>query len=124
MKVEAVSALRSKRGLHRVNGAEPPVVGLTPQTTDERKTDTMKPYILRDSQPVEVQKSLRPPRSKPAAPETHDERKVIEENFPVIMAGNGKPSGLHGSGRGTETRAMVPTIDLSWGAECQASQTL
>jgi transposase len=70
MKVKAVSALRSKRGLHRVNGAEPQVVGLTPQTTDERKTDTMKTYILRDSQPVEPQKSIRTPRSKPAAPVT------------------------------------------------------
>ena len=35
MKVNKVSALRVKRGLHRVNGAEPQVVGLTPQTTDD-----------------------------------------------------------------------------------------
>jgi len=67
MKVKAVSALRSKRGLHRVSGVEPQVVGLTPQTTDERKTDTMKTYILRDPKPVEPQKSTRPPRPKPAA---------------------------------------------------------
>ena len=31
MKVKKVSALRRKRGLHRVNGAEPQVVGRTPQ---------------------------------------------------------------------------------------------
>ena len=66
MKVKAVSALRSKRGLHRANGAEPQVVGLTPQTTDIRKTDTMKTYILRTAKPVELQKSSRPPRPKPA----------------------------------------------------------
>ena len=47
MRVKAVSALRSKRGLRRVNGAEPQVVGLTPQTTNDRRTDTMKTYILR-----------------------------------------------------------------------------
>ena len=32
MKAEAVSALRSKRGLRRASDAEPQVVGLTPQT--------------------------------------------------------------------------------------------
>jgi len=31
MKVKKVSALRRKRGLHRVNGAAPPVVGRTPR---------------------------------------------------------------------------------------------
>jgi transposase len=77
MKANKVSALRSKRGLHRVNGAEPPVVGLTPQTTNEWKANTMKTYILRDSQPVEPQKSIRPPsirppRPQPAAPKTAD----------------------------------------------------
>ena len=70
MEVKAVSALRSKRGLHRVNGAEPPVVGLTPQTTNEWKANTMKPYILRTPKGVESQKSIRPPRPKPAAPVT------------------------------------------------------
>jgi len=74
MKGKAVSALRSKRGLHRVNGAEPPVVGLTPQTTNEWKANTMKTYILRHSQPVEPQKSIRSPRPKPAAPPTADLR--------------------------------------------------
>ncbi len=62
MKVNKVSALRSKRGLHRVNGAEPQVVGLTPQTTMKRKANTMKTYILRQTKPVEPQKSIRPPR--------------------------------------------------------------
>ena len=70
MKVKAVSAFRSKRGLHRVDGAGPQVVGLAPQPTDERKTDTMKTYILRPTQPVERQKSSRPPRPKPMAPVT------------------------------------------------------
>jgi hypothetical protein len=66
MKAKAVSAFRSKRGFRRVNGAEPQVVGLTPQTTNERKTDTMKRYILRPTKSVESQKSIRPPRPKPA----------------------------------------------------------
>jgi hypothetical protein len=77
MKVKTVSALRSKRGLHRANGAEPPIEAV-PQLTDtnpnnqeqlsnlERKTDTMKTYILRQPKPVELQKSSRPPRPKPA----------------------------------------------------------
>ena len=68
MKANKVSALRVKRGLHRANGAEPQVVGLTPPTTmNERKTDTMKTYILRNPKPVEPQKPIRPPRPKPAA---------------------------------------------------------
>src|ERR1035438_9603951 len=70
MKAKAVSALRSKRGLRRVNGAEPQVVGLTPQTTNEKKTDIMKTYILRPAKPVEPQKSTRLPRPKPTAPMT------------------------------------------------------
>jgi hypothetical protein len=70
MKAKAVSALRSERGLRRVSGAEPQVVGLTPQTTDERKTDTMKKYILRDPKPVQPQKASRPNRPQPMAPGT------------------------------------------------------
>jgi hypothetical protein len=35
-----------------------------------RKTDTMKTHILRQTKPVEPQKSMRPPRPKPAAPVT------------------------------------------------------
>jgi transposase len=66
MKVKQVSALRSKRGLHRMNGAEPPVVGLTPQTTMKRKANTMKTYILRQPKPVESQTPVRAPRRKTA----------------------------------------------------------
>ena len=77
MKGKAVSALRSKRGLRPVmRVAEPQVVGLTPQTTEERKTDTMKTYILRDPKPVQPQKASRPPRPKPAAP-VIDRRPVL-----------------------------------------------
>jgi hypothetical protein len=65
MKGEAVSALRSKRGLHRMNGAEPPVVGLTPQTTQERSANTMKTYLLRDPKTVEPQSTAcRAPRAR------------------------------------------------------------
>ena len=72
MKEKAVSALRSKRGLRPVmRVAEPQVVGLASVTTDERKTDTMKTYILRNLKPVQPQKAIRPPRFKPAAPATH-----------------------------------------------------
>jgi len=71
MEVKVVSALRSERGLRPVmRVAEPQVVGLTPRTTDERKTDIMKRYILRGPKPVEPQKSIRPPRARPAAPAT------------------------------------------------------
>src|ERR1017187_861019 len=65
MKANKVSALRSKRGLHRVNGAEPQVVGHAPQTTNDRKADTMKTYILRNPKTVEPQKSHRSPRPEP-----------------------------------------------------------
>jgi len=56
MKVKQVSAFRSKRGLRRVSGAGPQVVGLTPGTTDERKMDAMKRYILRGLEAVEAEK--------------------------------------------------------------------
>ena len=54
MRVNKVSAFRVKRGLRRGSGAEPQVVGLTPQTIDERKTDAMKIDILRGSERVEI----------------------------------------------------------------------
>ena len=59
MKVEAVSALRSKRGLRPAEQvAEPQVVGLAPQTTMmTERTDTMKTYLLRAANPVETQKA-------------------------------------------------------------------
>ena len=56
MKAKAVSALRSKRGLRPgLQEAEPQVVGLTPQTTNDRRTDTMKTYLLRQLKAVESQ---------------------------------------------------------------------
>src|ERR1017187_3895436 len=68
MKRVKVSALR-ERGLRPVGRvAEPQVVGLAPQTTNERKADTMKTYILRENKSVEPQKSnpnLPPPRPEP-----------------------------------------------------------
>src|SRR5437762_11358545 len=61
MKAKAVSALRSKRGLRPVvRDAEPQVVGLAPQTTNERRANTMKTYILRDPKTVEPQSPLHP----------------------------------------------------------------
>jgi len=79
-----VFALRSNRGLHRVNGAKPQVVGLTPQTTKERKADNMKTYILRNAKPVEPQKPIRLPCPKPAtsaAPVGHFERSTVKESY-------------------------------------------
>ncbi len=55
-----MSALRSRHGLHRVNGAEPQVVGLAPRTTMMiERANTMKTYILRDPNPVERQNLVR-----------------------------------------------------------------
>jgi len=68
MKVEKVSALRNKRGLRRVNGAEPQVVGLTPRTTNEWNANTMKTYILRQAKAVEPQKTTRTPLPKICLP--------------------------------------------------------
>ncbi len=67
MKAKRVPALRSKRGLRRVSGAEPQVVGLTPQTTvkRKRKADTMKTYILRTPKTVERQNPPPAPAPKP-----------------------------------------------------------
>jgi hypothetical protein len=60
MKAKAVSALRSKRGMRPVGQvAEPPVVGLTPRTMNERRANTMKTYLLREPKTVELQKTLR-----------------------------------------------------------------
>ena len=56
MKPAKVSALRSERGLRfAVRIAEPPVVGLTPQTTNARRTDTMSTYLLRNRSKVQPQ---------------------------------------------------------------------
>src|ERR1035438_5236668 len=68
MKRVKVSALR-ERGLPPAGrDAEPQVVGLAPQTTNERRANTMKTYILRAPQTVEPQKStphLPRPRPEP-----------------------------------------------------------
>jgi len=72
MKVKQVSALR-ERGLRpEMRVAEPQVVGLAPQTTNERKANTMKTYILRDPKTVEPQTSPRPLRPDPALTATVD----------------------------------------------------
>jgi transposase len=63
MKPVKVSAFRSKRGLRFVTRiAEPPVVGLTPQATNEEKADTMSTYLRRNVSKVQPQ-----PPSNPAA---------------------------------------------------------
>src|ERR1017187_32974 len=67
MKRVKVSALR-ERGLRPAGRvAEPQVVGLAPQTTNERRANTMKTYILRETQTAEPQKSN--PNSPPPRPE-------------------------------------------------------
>ena len=60
MKAKAVSALREERGLRPdvSREAEPQVVGLAPQTTNERRANTMKTCVLRDPKAVERQKAL------------------------------------------------------------------
>ena len=60
MKGKVVPALWSKHGLRRGNGAEPQVVGLAPQSSNERKADTMKTYLLRGPKPVEPQQPAPP----------------------------------------------------------------
>ena len=74
MKAKAVSASRDKRGLRCVGGAEPQVVGLTPQTTLKRKADTMKTYILGNPKTVEPQIPRRASRAAtPLTPATASE---------------------------------------------------
>ena len=66
MKAKAVSALRDKRGLPAgVRQAVPQVVGLTPQTINEWKADTMKTYILKPFPAVEPQKPQPPLLDEP-----------------------------------------------------------
>lgn len=68
MKAKAVFALRNERGLHRMSGAEPQVVGLAPQTTVmTERANTMKPYLLRRPKTVERQKARRPVSPEPGA---------------------------------------------------------
>lgn len=67
MKAKQVSALREERGLHRVSGAEPQVVGLaSPDNQMNRRANTMKTYILRDPKTVEPQKASRAPAPEAA----------------------------------------------------------
>ena len=73
-----MSALRDERGLRRVSGAEPQVVGLAPQTTmNDRKANTMKTYILRDPNTVEPQKQ----QPKPQTPDPRPEQDNARDNF-------------------------------------------
>ena len=77
-------APRDERGLRRVSGAEPPVVGLAPQTTmNDRRTNTMKTYILRAPSPVEPQKPPRPLRVQPLTPA----RGEIPPSGPALFLG-------------------------------------
>ena len=88
MKAKAVSVLRSKRGLRPVmRVAEPQVVGLTPQTTNERSTDTMKTYLLRESQTVESQSHRRQPRARFATVSEVLGRPAARENPAVLFVG-------------------------------------
>jgi hypothetical protein len=102
MKAKAVSALRSKRGLRPVKRvAEPQVVGLAPQTTHDRRANTMKNYILRKSKTVEAQSSSRRlpappgpavgengaaarPRQRPSAKSKRQGRQTRSERGPQI----------------------------------------
>jgi len=68
MKAKEVPALRSKRGLHRVSGAEPQLVGLAPQTMKEKKADTMKTYPLKNTPAVEPKAGPKPARQNPSPP--------------------------------------------------------
>src|SRR6187401_1985396 len=83
MIAKAVSALRSKRGLRRVCGAEPQVVGLTPQTTPERRANTMKTYLLRHANPVEPQRRSAPRTTTSAILG----RPASAKNGPVLFVG-------------------------------------
>jgi len=96
MKGKAVSALRSKRGLRpMIEAAEPPVVGLTPQTTVmTERTDTMKTYLLRETKSVEPQSARRAARTRPA---TATVREVLgpaaqTKNGPVLFIGLDVPT--------------------------------
>jgi hypothetical protein len=51
-----------------ISRGEPPLVGLTPQTTVIRTADTMKAYILRSSQTVQRQASPTPATLPAATP--------------------------------------------------------
>src|SRR6185312_14658902 len=84
MKRVKVSALRSKRGLRPVEQVpEPPVVGLTPQTTMmTERTDTMKSYLLGNSPSVDAQKRTAAVLSSTPAPAA-----ILKAVGPVLYLG-------------------------------------
>lgn len=97
MKPVTVSAFRSKRGLRFVTRiAEPQVVGLTPQTTNEEKADTMSTYLLRNVSKVQPQRVPRPaatggqvlgqPISKPTGPALFTGLDVHTDSIAVSLA--------------------------------------
>ena len=89
MKVKAVSALRRKRGLPPgLRVAEPQVVGLAPQTTKDRKANTMKTYLLRDPKTVEPQKR-RPILSAPPRPSPLRDEPQLQATVATIL---GRPA--------------------------------
>jgi len=90
MKAQAVSALRSKRGLRpeMSREAEPQVVGLAPQTTNDRRANTMKTYLLRDPKTVETQNPQRNPlRRDPAVTATVEGICGRPASAPPVLAG-------------------------------------
>src|SRR6266516_943246 len=90
MKAKAVSALRSKRGLRPVvRDAEPQVVGLAPQTTNERRANTMKTYILRDPKTVvtaSVEAILGQPEASPHSAVLFIDLDVHNDSIAVSLA--------------------------------------
>ena len=91
MKAKAVSALRGERGSRpEEREAEPQVVGLAPQTTsNDRKVNTVKTYILHDPTAVETQKPrrARPPNPAPAAPATPGPEANAAATDPALFLG-------------------------------------
>ena len=78
-----MSALRDKRGLHRLSGAEPQVVGLASETTQERKADTMSNYLRRNQSQVQPQPQ---PATAPNGPVLFIGLDVHTESIAVSLA--------------------------------------
>src|SRR5437773_1825527 len=92
MKARKVPALRSKRGLlPGEREAEPQVVGLAPQTTGKRRTDTMKTNKLREPKTDEPQsppqKSLRHDPSATRPTKAVPGRAGATASGPVLFVG-------------------------------------
>jgi hypothetical protein len=80
MKSKVLSAFR-ERGLHLAErDAEPQVWSMKRKL--ERKTDTMKTYILREPKAVQPQKSARPSRAKPGG-----EPAAVAPSRPALFIG-------------------------------------